>query len=305
MKTLLKYRLILLIVLLPCALFGQKKTVVKPPAPPDYLKQGNEYFLRENYLQALDSYNQFLKDSAETAEVSFGLGKTYLKLGEFEKGMDYLAKAVKSDKKYDEYILSLNYDEIPFKFLRSNFTGDKLIRKVSNGFFISPVIFSSLAQKSVVNEVTQLPLWGESVEISGYGAELSFNYNPLTVSFSYLSGEGSLKTLKKDFALPPSLPGQQSPLNSSIRFTSVSGALHWTPAVIFWGYAYPLLGASYEMNEYKNQLPKSYSFVCLNAGMLVKYKKLFLKGIYKLPLENKVLESQMQIQAGIMFNFFN
>ncbi|MEI7811232.1 MAG: tetratricopeptide repeat protein [Ignavibacteria bacterium] len=309
MKILAQYKLFFFIILFPCLLYGQKKTKTPPPPPPpppNYLKTGDDYYSKENYKQALESYNQFLKDSMETATLSFGLGRTYLKLGEFEKGMSYLNKAARKDERFNEYLLNLDYNDIPISVFRLNSMSDKLIRKISNGIRVSPVYFSSQVVSGVTDKITLLPVWNASAPVSGYGAEVSFYYNPLSVSLAYMSGQGDMTNLATKIALPPSIPGQAaSILNTNIQVTSISGTIAWTPAVVLWGYVYPFCGASFLINQYTNKISKSYSIICLDAGAMIKYKDMFIKGSLMQPLDNSVFENQAQLQAGVLFNLVN
>lgn len=282
---------------------GRKKEPVKQPDPP--FKQALDLFNKKDYPKALPIFQKIVTDFPDSADAQYYLGTSFLHLAEYEQGMSAFKKAALLNEKYNDSLKELVYSDIPVKLFRLNYDGDELITKVANGLRFSGVMYQEKAAVSIINEIAY-PVWNEAADVIGFGFEAGGFYNPLSLNLGYYVGEIDLKTVKKRFALPPGLPEGKSAYDYKISVSSINVSLHYTPAVLLWGYVYPSIGGCFIMGSYKHgSVTKSNSGIGISVEILVKYKNLFLKGGYKKAIDDKSFDNQLSLQLGFKINMFN
>ena len=282
---------------------NRKKEPVKPPDPP--FKQAMDLYNKKDYAKALDILKKITTEFPDSLDAVYYVGDIYLKFGEYELGMEALKKASQGEK-YKDCLTQVVYSEIPLQLFRLNYKGDELITKLANGLRFSAVIYQEKAPLKTLNEIAY-PVWAEQGQVIGYGIEAGGFYNPVSLNVGYYMGEIDLKTVKKRFALPPGLPSADYPgFDYKIKVNTINISVHYTPAVVLWGYVYPSIGGCFLMGSYKHgSISASSSGIGLSAEILVKYKNLFLKGGYKKGIDDKSFDNQLSLQLGFKINMFN
>ncbi|MCB0306455.1 MAG: tetratricopeptide repeat protein, partial [Calditrichaeota bacterium] len=66
----------------------------------DELLKANKALVNGDYQKALKHYFKAEKTAPWDAHIPFGIGNTYFSMGDYDKALTYLNKAVASDPKY-------------------------------------------------------------------------------------------------------------------------------------------------------------------------------------------------------------
>lgn len=281
----------------------KKAPPVKIPDPP--IKIAADLYNKKDYPKAIEILEKIIAEFPDSADALYYLGDSYLKIGEYETGVEKLKKVSWLSEKYKNSYFQINYSDIPIKMMRLNYDGDDLISKLANGLRISGGAYQENASEKILNKIAY-PVWVEAGLVTGYGGELGGFYSPVSFSVGFYMGEINLRTVKKKFALPPGIPSSgSSGFDNTIKVNSVDVAACYTPAVFLWGYLYPSVGACYVYGSYKrgSQSTTAGGFG-LCAEVMAKFKNIFIKGGYKKGIDDKSFDNKLSVQLGFKINMF-
>jgi len=314
-KEILKIKSLLVIMFLLAGFtlcFAQTRKTKQPPPPPpppeNPLQIGRDAYSIKDYNKAMQYFKKITDKNPDSAIALYYIANTFLKTGDYDKGMLYYVKAIVNDSGYSDSLKRFNFNEVPFPLVKLDYDGNQLVTKVANGLRFSGVIYQEDASEKVLNDVAY-PVWAEPGRVTGYGAEISGFYNPVSLSLDYLVGEIDLKTVKQRFALPPGLPDSyvgSGGYDYKISVNTINFNAMYTPMVMAWGLLYPSVGGCFAYSSYKhNQSKQNYSSLGISLELMIKYKNLFVKGGYKKGIINQTFDNQMSMQFGFKINMFN
>jgi hypothetical protein len=221
----------------------------------------------------------------------------YLKNANYPKAKaNFLIAYRLNPRKYYNLFDIIDYSGIQFEFLRTNFFGDELISKTSNGIRIGINLQTVEIKTNLLNKITDLPIWSKNINPLSYGAIVSYFYNPLSLDFSFNSLTYDLNDAKTYFPLPPYNPNGSFP--KTLKINSYEIILNYSPFV-FLGKFYNDYSVGYNATtiDYNNEKYKYRSLV-LSTGINFKYNKIWA-GVKYNYYTNKDLNTKLQFNVGL------
>lgn len=189
-------------------------------------------------------------------------------------------------------------DFISFNFLRNGEIAD-----VINGPRLGVSSIDEPVMKTILNDITNMPLWKNSPKLNRTGAELTLFYNPFSVEFGAMSATLDLEQVDKYFALPPSRPTENR--GSTIDILNFYAGVSYVPFALFYGYVYPSVGAIFYMANYEYEgNTETYLTSGLTVEISAKYNWFFVSWSYRKFFENtESFDDQTKLQAGLWMTF--
>lgn len=280
------------------SLWAYKKLAkVKTADGPIFYNLGNAYFNLEDYDNAIVAYNTAIKKNKKNADYYYAIGMAYLKNANYPKAKaNFLIAYRLNPRKYYNLFDIIDYSGIQFEFLRTNFFGDELISKTSNGIRIGINLQTVEIKTNLLNKITGLPIWSKNINPLSYGAIVSYFYNPLSLYFSFNSLTYDLNDAKIYFPLPPYNPNGSFP--KTLKINNYEIFINYSPFV-FWGKFYNDYSVGYNATtiDYNND-KYQYRSLVLSTGINFKYNKIWA-GVKYNYYTNKDLNTKLQFNVGL------
>lgn len=189
-------------------------------------------------------------------------------------------------------------------FFTPNGLDNPTVAAIVSGLKFSMAMGSESITQNILNESTAMPIWrgGSSMDISAYQGVVVIN--PFIVDLGYYDLSFDISELDRNFALPPTKPGTER--GTTVDAENFYGGVSYIPALLFWGYVIPSVGAVFHLNNYSfNGKSTMFMSVGLSADVYLKYNILFVGASYKKFLINQdTFDDQFRLQAGIWFQLF-
>jgi len=258
---------------------------------------GNTYFMIEDYDNAIVAYNIAIKRNKRNADYYYALGMAYLRNADYPNAKRNFLIAVRlNPQKYGNIFDVVDYSGIKFEFLRTNFFGDELLSKISDGVRISFNANYLNYEKIKLEELTGIYLWKNDLKTLTYGLQLSFYYNPFSIDLSYSYMKYNISKISTYLPLPPYNP--QSNLVDNIQYQSLKTSFNYIPWV-FWGKLYNEYGVGFSNIKYTyDNKNLKYNTLYVKTSLNAKFNKFWLGSTYNMYF-NKNVPSNLEFNIGV------
>lgn len=278
-------------------LYYKKAARMPDASPTTYYNLGNAYYFDEDYEEAIKAYTVAIKKKKRNADYHYALGVAYLKNADYENAKtNFLLAAQYNRAKYDKILDYVNFDGIKFKFITTNFSGNRIISRINNGLRFLPGVQYTDVKESVLNDVMKLPIWNDKAKALSYGGTVSYIFNPFSTDVSVFYSSFDIKDVKTKFALPPTFPG--GAISTKIKMLNYSIDANYIPWV-FWGKIFNEYGIGFSRNQFENSgNTLTYNSLRISSSLNYRIKSIMIGGkvIYN---TNSNLDNFYQFHLGL------